>query len=843
MPRALLFLIITGAVALGTVPDPKSHFGYVPGDPYKLADYQEVISYFQKLEKSSGRLRLTSFGKSSNGKPLWVAFISSPENLAKLDRYREISRKLALGQGSQDEARRLSAEGKAVVWIDSGLHASEVAPVQHAPHLAYRMLTDESEEFRRMRQNVLLMQVPVINPDGLDWVVHWYRKNVGTPYELAPLPHLYHQYAGHDNNRDWYMMNLEETRHVTRMLFKEWFPQIVYNQHQAPEFPARIFVPPYAEPLNPHIPAPVMEGIHLIGSAMKERFARENKPGILSYHGFDAWWNGGLRSVPAFHNMHGILTETAGGGYATPRTYRLGDLPERFRNGIPTREPSIFYQRPWLGGVWSVREAIEYMLTADFAILDLAASRPSHFLWKAWEMAQANIEMGRKGKPFAYVAPGQQWDRHSAVEMLRRLEMSGVVVTQAKTAFTAGGKNYAAGSFVLPAAQPFRGYLVDLMEPQKYPEIRAGQAGPTKRPYDVAGWTLRMMMGVEVDRIEDPFQAPLDNDPDLRLPEPSLDHRDNSSFLATADLLKAGARVRWAADGAVLVDGRSGKERFEKAAYELSTPRVALYEPYTANMDTGWTQWMLEYFRVPHSVVHNSDIRAGNLRSRFDTLILASQSAASILHGHREGERVGGRQSSGASSTDNAAVQRPEYLGGIGLNGLVALDEFVKNGGTLLAFDAATDLPVQFFPLPVSGRLRTRGEGDAPGEAAAAGYYSPGSLLRVTVDASHPIAFGMPKDAILFSTGGQAWDISLLPQFNKGDREVKAVAHYASANLLASGWVSGERQVLGKAILLDVRHGQGRVVLFGFRPQFRGQTFGAFRLVLNAIYLGSARGL
>ncbi len=636
--RRTLFLIIAGyAAALGAVPDPKSHFGYVPGDPHKLADYQDVISYFQKLEKASGRLRLTSFGKSSHGKPLWVAFISTPENLGKLDRYREISRRLALGQGSQDEARRLSGEGKAIVWIDSGLHASEVAPVQHAPHLAYRMLTDESEEFRRIRENVILMQVPVINPDGLDWIVHWYRRNVGTPYELAPLPHLYHQYAGHDNNRDWYMLNLEETRHVTRMLFQEWFPQIVYNQHQAPEFPARIFVPPYAEPLNPNIPATVMEGINLIGSAMKERFARENKPGILSYHGFDAWWNGGLRSVPAFHNMHGILTETAGGGYATPRTYKPGDLPERFRNGIPTREPSIFYQRPWLGGVWSVREAIEYMLTADLAILDLAANRSQHFLWKAWEMAQANIELGRKGNPFAYVVPAQQWDRHSAVEMLRRLRMAGVVVERARAAFSANGKSYPPGTFLMPAAQPFRGYLVDLMEPQKYPEIRAGQTGPTKRPYDVAGWTLRMMMGVAVDRIDEPFQAAVDNDPDLRLPEPVLDHRDNSSFLATLDLLKAGAAVRWAQDGTILVEGRSQKEQFDKAAYELRLPRVALYEPHTANMDTGWTQWTLDYFRIPYTIVRNAEIRAGNLRAKFDTLILASQSASSILHGNREG--------------------------------------------------------------------------------------------------------------------------------------------------------------------------------------------------------------
>ena len=356
------------------------------------------------------------------------------------------------------------------MWIDSGLHASEVAPVQHSPLLAYKMLTDDSEEVQRIRENVILMQVPVINPDGLDMVADWYRKNVGTPYELAPLPMLYQKYAGHDNNRDWFMMNLQETRNAARLLFREWFPQIVYNQHQVPAFPARIFVPPYAEPLNPNIPAPVMEGINSIGSAIKERLARENKPGVLSYHGFDAWWNGGLRSAPAFHNMHGILTETAGSGYATPRVYDPSLFPERFGNGIPTKQPTVFYERPWLGGKWTLRDAIDYMLTADLAILDLATSRRESLLRKAWEVARANIEMGRRGGPYAYVVP----ESPNALEMLQRLRFGGVELSRARQRFTAAGKTYEAGTWVIPAGQAFRGYIVDLIEAQQYPELRAG---------------------------------------------------------------------------------------------------------------------------------------------------------------------------------------------------------------------------------------------------------------------------------------------------------------------------------------------------------------------------------
>jgi len=827
-------VVALAASSWAAVPTPREHLGFTPGDEKKLADYSQITSYFQKLEKAGDRLVLKQFGRTSTGKPMYLAIISAPENLKRLEHYRSINGRLALGTASADEAKRLASEGKVVVWIDSGLHASEVAPAQQAPDLAYRMVTGEDEETRRIRQNVILLQIPCINPDGLDWIVEWYRKNVGTPHELAPMPRLYQKYAGHDNNRDWFMLNLDETRHVSKLLFEEWFPEIVYNQHQQPAFPARIFIPPYAEPLNPNIPAPVMEGINVIGSAMSERLAGENKPGVLSYSGFDGWWNGGLRSVPAFHNMHGILTETAAAGYATPRVYKPSEIPERFANGIPAREPSIFYQRPWMGGRWSVREAIDYMLTADFAILDLASARSSYFLHKAWELARASIEEGRKGKPYAYVVPMDQPDRWTAVEMLRRLQMAGVEVRRARAEFQAGGKTHPAGTFVMLAGQPFRPYLVDLMEPQRYPEIKTS-GGVTKRPYDIAGWTLRMLMGVEVQRVEEAFEADLAPVGEIAAAAVSSDRRDNSSFLKMAELLASGKRVLWSKTGEIATEG--------EAAYEIRKPRLALYEPWTGNMDTGWTQWVLDTFQTPYTLLHNDDLQNGGLRARFDTVLFASQSAASILNGVRQGERPG---PGGRSQTPGVmALQRPEYTGGIGLSGLVNLDAFVRDGGVMIALDGATELPVQHFPLPLRALVRggaEGGEGGPPPEAPSTrAYYCPGSILRLTVDPSHPMAFGMPKEAHIFSTGGQAFEVTLLDEFNKGDREVKTVARYASKDLLASGWLSGERTIAGRAAMLEARHGKGRVVLFGFRPQFRGQTFGTFKLLLNAIYLGSAQ--
>jgi len=830
--RRRLFILTLSALSWATqVPAPKEHFGFDPGEDYKLADYRQLAAYFQKLAAASDRIRLIEFGRSSLGRPMYVAFISDGDNLRRLDYYRDISRRLALGEATPEEARRLAGEGKVVVWIDSGLHATETAPAQHAPHLAYRLLTEESDEVRRIRANVILLQIPCINPDGLDMVAEWYRRNVGTPHENARLPWLYQKYAGHDNNRDYFMFNLEETRHVGRLLFEEWFPQILYNQHQSPPFPARIFVPPHADPLNPNIPAAVSEGVSLIGTAMKERFARENKAGVISYLSFDAWWNGGLRTAPLFHNMHGILTETAGFAYATPRTYKPGEFPERFANGVPTREPSIFYPQPWMGGRWGLRDAIDYILTADFAILELAAARRSHFLLKAWQMAQAAIETGRKGKPYAYVLSAEQWDRSSALEMLARLKRGGLRVWRARREFQAAGKTFPAGSWVLLAAQPFRAYLVDLLEPQRYPDMRAGDSGPARRPYDIAGWTLPMQMGVKAERVDEPFEADLEPASDFSLSSQTLDPRENASFRTLAELLESGVRVRRAADGAFLIEGRAAAEALAKAAWELRRPRVALYEPWTANMDTGWTQWLLDYYKVPYSLVHNDEVQKGGLGERYDALILASQSAASILHGVRFAETPAPARETAAMPAEPRALQRPEYTGGIGVRGLAAVEEFVRLGGTLITFDAASELPVEYFPLPLRNAVR-------PGAAA---FQCPGSLLRITVDTTHPLALGMPKEAVAFSTGGQAWDITLLEEYNREERETRAVARYAQEKLLASGWISGERQVLGKAALVSARYGRGRVVLFGFRPQFRGQPFGTFKFILNAIYLASAR--
>lgn len=819
--RCVLLCLLVAFTLAAQVTSPEAFFGFKPGADYKLATYDEIHSYFRKLSTESDRIKLVEIGSSSEGRPVIMAVISSPRNLAKLETIRTNQQRMALAEPDETEARAIAAQAPAVVWIDTAMHSNETMPGQVTPLIAHRLLSDDTPEVRRILDRVVLLLVPTINPDGMQHVNEWYRGNVGTKYELAPYPGLYQRYVGHDNNRDWYMLNLTETRNAAKVLFEEWFPHIVYNQHQAPPFPARIFIPPYAEPLNPNIPPAVMEGINLIGLAMRERLALERKPGAISYFGFDGWWNGGLRSTPAFHNMHGILTETSGFLYATPFDYDPAGMPKTFGNGIPTEKPSIFYTVPWRGGRWSNTDGVAYNLATSFAILNLAASMPEHWSFKAWQMAKDQIAAGELGSPYAYIIPAAQWDPSSAQELVRRLQQNGVRVEKASSSFRADGKEYPAGSYIIRAAQPFRGYLMDLFEPQLYPEIRLN-GGPVKEPYDSSGYTLALQMGVEVARVNDRFLAESAQLAKLESPAATWDRHQNASFFRVAEALKQGESVGIAADGAWLHGQASAA-----APYLLRTPRVGVYEPYRSDMDGGWTQWLLDYYHVPYQPLKNETVRQGRLRERFDAIIIASQSVNAVLHGYQADVPTYSGTGAAAEAMAARSFQRPEYAGGIGIEGVLALRDFVTEGGTLLAFGAATALPIEMFPLPVSNT------------AARAGFRAPGTVVRLRVNNENPLSAGMPAETYAFLDGAYAFESRKLKN-GEAAAPVRTVASYAARNLLASGWIRGENAVSGKDAVTEVSLGKGRVLLFGIRPQFRGQTFATFKLVLNPLYLAAA---
>lgn len=791
-------------------PTPASVFGFEPGADYRLADYEQMTQYFQKLAAAlPQRVKLEQIGKTGYGREMFVAVISSEDNMRQLDHYKDIVHQLASGTIDEATAHRLANDGKAIIWIDGGLHATEVAGAQQSPLIGWRVATEETPEMQRIRRDVILVLCPVINPDGLDIVAHWYQKNFNTPYETAPNIELWNRYVGHDNNRDWYSFNQVESRNVAKLLYYEWLPQIIYNQHQTAPYPARIIVPPYDDPSNPNIPPEVIRGVNLVGSAMAQRFESEHKSGVVSYMGFDTWWNGGMRTAPYYHNMVGILTETAGflSGYASPGYASPESLPKSFPNGVSTVNSSTFYPDPWKGGWWRLRDSVDYMVTGDMAILDLASRRKDQWLFDFWKMNRDQIELGQKGGPFAYLVPADQHNPTAATDMLFSLQTGGIKAEQTTGPVSVGGKEYPAGTIVLRAAQPFRPFIIDLMEAQHYPDLRVSPGGPPKRPYDMTGWTLPMQMGVNVVRVEQPTE------------------------LATKPYAVE--------EPAHKFDGRIG--------------RVGLYVSWVANMDAGWTQWVFDRYHIPYTVLHDADVRGGNLHSKFDAIVLPDQNTQSLLHGWENGGGRGGEGGFGGASL--AAIQRPEYLGGLGLDGAVALEKFVQEGGQLIAMGAASDFAINQFGLPVRNVLTA---------VPATQFYAPGSLLRLDVDPNLPETRGMEAQSVAFfvnSDAFQLWDPTPpsgpLRYSEQRQRDttnqlgehngIRVLARYARNDdknkpLLMSGWLLGPEHIAGRVAAASVPFGKGRVVLIGFRCQFRGQSENTFPLLFNSLVVNSASG-
>jgi hypothetical protein len=838
------------------VPTPATVIGWEPCADYKLATYEQIADYFRRLDAATDRMETFDIGKTAEGRTQIVAIISSEANMKQLARWKEISRRLALARNlTDDRARSLATEGKAIVWIDFGLHSNEVAHAQAAPLVAWKAVTDESAEMKLIRDEVVFILVPNMNPDGTTIVSSWYMKNVGTAFENSPTPTLYHKYVGHDNNRDWFMFNMPETRNIARQLYQEWFPQIVYNQHQTGPFPARIFIPPFDDPMNPNIPPLVMRGINEVGAAMARRFSREGKAGVVSRIQYDTWWNGGMRSAPYFHNMVGILTE-AQHSSATPATYDPKRFPRTFANGESTLEPSTFYPHPWRGGEWHLRDTCEYMVTGSMAVLDIGAKRRQEWLYDIYQMGRDSI---RAGADETYLIAPDQWDPNAATKLVNVLRWGGVEVQRATAPLTAGGRSFPAGTFIIPGAQPFRPHLTDLLNPQVYPDRRLYPGGPPERPYDITGWTLPYQMGVRVEKLNEAVVATAEPVSTATLPAGRiegagtayvLDPRSNETFIAVNRLLGAGATIHRALTsltagtvelppGAFIVSGHPDRRRLEHDArdlglvvrtiprlapgevLELARPRLGLYQAWGGNMDEGWTRWLFEAFEFPYATVRDADIRAGRLRKTLDVIVLPDATYDDMLSGLGPG------------------TMPADYTGGMTARGIANLYDFVAEGGTLVTLGRASQLPITGFGLPIR---------DVTAGQDAAEFYVPGTIVNVTVDPSHPIAHGMPGDAAAFFIHSPAfqpvdtrnWFELWQGREARPPSQVRIVARYPARDLLKSGWLLGESVLRNRAAIVEAQVEKGRVVLIGFRPQHRGQTHGTFRLLFNAVLLGAA---
>ncbi|QHT67932.1 peptidase M14 [Rhodocytophaga rosea] len=854
----LILLAFLSQIALAQVPKPSDVFGFEVGADYKVADYSQMLDYYSRLDKASDRVQMIEIGKSVLGKPMLLLFISTEENLKQLEKWRSISEQLSRARIDDNKAKQLVNEGKAIVWIDGGMHASEKAHGQMTSELAYRIATEETAEMKKIRENVITLLMPVMNPDGMDIVVNWYKAVFGTPYETTNPPWLYHHYVGHDNNRDWFMNNMPESKAVSEMLYNKWYPQIVYNHHQSSPSWTRIFLPPFANPVNPNIHPGVTTGVNIVGTAMANRFAMNKMPGVVSQLTFSMWWNGGMRTAPYFHNQIGILTETAHTS-PTPRFYPPDSLPKAVGRGVtaPTDATNIFYPYPWKGGESHFREAVDYMLMATMAVLDLAADRREEYLYNIYRMGRDAIEA--KDGLFAYVIPADQWDKGEARNLINVLRQGGVEVHQVTKAFQANNTTYPAGSFIIYGAQAFRPYVIDLFEKQVHPNQRLYPGGPPIPPYDLAGWTLSMQMGVKVDKIKTSFEAKTEEIKD-RLATPAgqvagkagfgylLSRKENASVMAVNKLLTAGESVYIADSGF-----SSGKQNYEPGAFivekgsatetkvkslstelgidflsvdakpgvnlrKLKPVKIGLYKSWEENMDEGWTRWLMETYSFAVDTLHDKDLLSKDLK-QYQAIIIPDQTVHEILNGHAPG-----------------TMPEP-YVGGVGLEGSLALKKYVTQGGNLITFDGASDFAIEQFGLPLKNTVAG---------LSSQQFFIPGSLIRTNVDVKHPLAFGMQPEVAASFNNSRAFEVVKKVREGEGGKEetklapeppVEVIATYAKKDLLMSGWALNEdKYIAGKAAVVRVKQGSGNIVLFGFRPQFRGQPRATYKLIFNAIY-------
>ena len=822
------------------VPSPEEHLGRPVGADFELADWEEVSSWFRLLGQGSARVQVESVGETTEGRDFLLATISSEANLARLEELRAHARVLADPRG-HDHARRAQAveQGRVLLFVSCAMHATETAAPQMAMELAWLLANSDQEPWRSAREQVVVLLAPSLNPDGLDHVVNWYRRTVGTPYEASGLLELYQYYAGHDNNRDWFMLTQAETRIVTELLYTRWFPQVYWDVHQQGSRSERMFVPPFRDPLNPNLDAGVIAGIDLLGTRALFDMTREGLSGISSGVSYDMWWNGGNRNVPVRHNIVGLLTEAASVRLATPVFRPRSELGPP--QGLENYAPSNRFPRPWPGGWWRLRDIIDYELAFARSLLGSLSRERRLWLSGALEAAERAVHVGELGEgaapdesraPRAWILPAHGRDVGAVRRLVDVLLATGVELSVATEELRTDGRVWPAGSLLIRRDQPYGTHVKDLFEVQRYPD---GDS-----PYDVAGWTLPLLLGVhrvacmelpqgEHRAVTDPDQAIVGFVGDPRLegsPAGSMSLRDSRTWRQWVQQLQSSesdSRFALATDterGGILEPALSAGDPQLQEPATLRLPRIGVYSPWRGSMDEGWLRWVLDYFAIPFTGVRNEMLRAGALGDFLDVLILPGVSGRELDRGRSPGS-VPGR-----------------YSGGLDPEGAVAVEEFVRGGGRVIAIGSSSSWVIDLLRLPLVDTTRGEEAGD---------FSCPGSVLRALPE-EHALTVDLPDSIAVFFSRSRAWRAMTAEEMREAEMEAEAegegaqapfdvLARYAPTRLLLSGWIRGAEHVEGKAAWVRARYGKGSVHLFGFRPQYRGWSQASFHLLMRALLL------
>ncbi|HVO99078.1 MAG TPA: M14 metallopeptidase family protein [Bryobacteraceae bacterium] len=927
MNRALSLFLVSGALLAQTprVTNPKQALGFNVGDDYHMASYTQLEAYWKKLASESDRMKLVDIGLTAEGRHQWMAVISSPANIKNLEHYREISQRLARAEMTEDAARGLAREGKAVVWVDGGLHATETVGSQQEIEMVYQMVSRTDPETMRLLNDDILLCV-LANPDGQELVANWYmREPDEKKRSLNNLPRLYEKYIGHDNNRDSLTSNMPETANMNRQLFTEWNPQIMYNHHQSGPAGEVIFIPPFRDPVNHNLDPLVTLGIQAVGTAMHERLVAQGKggSGMRTQANYDGWWDGGIRNTCTYHNTISILTEIIGG--PTPMTIPLVPEKQLYISDLPL---------PIAPREWHYRESIDYEMENNRAILDYASKNRETLLYNFYRMGKNSIERGsrdnwtitpkridalreaaakmpattgRGGRGGAaagggdapgggrgeapvpaelyekvlhdpqfrdargYVVPSDQPDFPTATKFVNSLLKNGLTVMKASAPFEVAGKKYPAGSYVVKAAQAFRPMVREMFEPQDHPRDAAYPGGPPVPPYDIAGWTLAMQMGVEYDRVFDDFNGPFTKLKfAMQAPDPGsivgaanpagylISHRVNNSFTLINRLLKSKAEVYWlksslSVDGQDLGTGTIWvpapaaarpvlEPVLEKGARELGITihavakspsgeairiqpvRIGLYDQYGGMMPSGWMRWLFEQFEFPFEIVYPATLDAGNLKSKFDVLVFADGAM-------RRGNIGRGAGGGGRGGAIDPSTVPEEYRAAIGRiteeKTIPEIRKFVESGGAIVTVGSSTTM-ADLLGLPVANHLVDANKQPLPRDK----FYIPGSLMRATIDNTNPLAYGMPKTVEVFFDNSPVFDVGA---------GVKPVASFAGKQTLDSGWAWGQDLLDGSTAVAEAKVGEGKVLIMGPEVTFRGEPHATFKLLFNGVLYGNSQ--
>jgi len=756
--KRVLVLLLLGTSALAQIPSPSQFLKLDIGADRTLADYKQIQSYFTALDKASPRVELEVLGKTTLGEEMIMAVISSEENIRNKEKIKESAKRLADPRGLSDaDTERLVRDGKVVVLVTCNIHSTEIGSSQMAMEWAHALATATDPETKRRLDNVVLLLVPSLNPDGQQMIVDYYKKYAGTPYDGGRLPWLYHHYVGHDNNRDWYMLTQLETRALNRAVYHEWNPQVFVDEHQMGAEGPRMFIPPFADPVDPDVHPLIWREVNMIGANMALRLEQQNKSGLIYGYSFDAYWLGGTRNTGWWKNVTGMLLEIASARIASPVYIEPNELRGGSK-GLVDYKATVNHPNPWKGGWWRLRDIMDYGRIASDALHELAAERRQDLLRNLLVRARSAVAHAPAGA--AYRIPKEQRDWPTAQHMAWLLAEHNVEVRQA-----------ANGDYWIPLAQPYSKFVLEMLEPQRYPEVRLQPGRDILRPYDVATWTLPLQMGVRVERATLPAGT-------TRVTEIKPE---------TKEVIARGAKL-------------------------ARKPRVATYKPWQASMDEGWTRWLLETYGVPVKGLSAQEIQKGV--TGFDAVILPDVPKDMLATGRRKDAPMRYEEE-----------MPPEYRGALEKSGSDSLKKFVEGGGTLIAFGDSCEYVIEEFNVPVRNALAGVRQEE---------YSNPGSLVRLRIRADHPVTQGMPAETAAFLDSAMAFETTA--PASSMQRWVLASYPEEERDILLSGWIHGADRLTRKAAAVALTYGKGKIVLFGFRPQHRGQTHATFPLVFNALW-------